>query len=336
MAEKKHRIEYIDLAKGFCIFLVVAVHVFKDCGILFPFNSLLTKIRMPLYYVLSGLFFKQYEGFDGFLKRKINKLFIPFAFFYLIFSIPYMTLKFHAQGTPLLTCLTDAFLGLYNRDFTNGKTWFLFSLFNTSILFYLIFIASQKIKSHTVTILILLSLIVGFCGLYLGYQRIWIPAYLDTSLSAVPLYCFGYLLNKHSNILRDSKWDKYLPIIIIGIIISLSFISGRCTFSNNHYSVRPLWLFPSCCLGALSIILLAKYIKRIPWFTYIGRYSIILLLFHEPIYINVIKLVKLTGASGYLLGIASFLITMVILTVIISPVIKYLPHVTAQKDVIKV
>lgn len=37
--------------------------------------------RMPLYYFLSGLFFKTYRGFFDFVLKKINKLLIPFAFF---------------------------------------------------------------------------------------------------------------------------------------------------------------------------------------------------------------------------------------------------------------
>ena len=72
------RIEYIDLAKGICIMLVVLLHVFGDMsGTVIKIMNL---FRMPLYFVLSGLFFKQYEGFYSFLKKKTNKLLIPFLF----------------------------------------------------------------------------------------------------------------------------------------------------------------------------------------------------------------------------------------------------------------
>lgn len=65
------RIEYIDLAKGICIMLVVLLHVFGDMsGTVIKIMNL---FRMPLYFVLSGLFFKQYEGFYSFLKKKTNK-----------------------------------------------------------------------------------------------------------------------------------------------------------------------------------------------------------------------------------------------------------------------
>lgn len=84
----KKRIQYIDLAKGFCIILVVAYHVNKAFHFKqFPlFWDTLSVFRMPLYFFLSGLFFKEYEGFFGFSLRKVNKLLIPFFFFHIVTS----------------------------------------------------------------------------------------------------------------------------------------------------------------------------------------------------------------------------------------------------------
>ena len=84
---KKNRIEFVDLAKGFCICLVVFSHCCSHYHLKTPIDLTCGAFRMPLYFFLSGLFFKTYEGFDGFLKRKINKLVIPFLFFYLIGSV---------------------------------------------------------------------------------------------------------------------------------------------------------------------------------------------------------------------------------------------------------
>ena len=54
----KPRVEWIDLAKGVCIVLVVITHVFLVSGVSFWLDSKMTSIRMPLYFILSGLFFK--------------------------------------------------------------------------------------------------------------------------------------------------------------------------------------------------------------------------------------------------------------------------------------
>ena len=69
------RIDFIDLAKGVCILLVVVGH----CGapIDIPGYEI---VRMPLYFILSGLFFKEYGGGELFYyqedKQNNNSLFV--------------------------------------------------------------------------------------------------------------------------------------------------------------------------------------------------------------------------------------------------------------------
>lgn len=72
----KQRIEFIDLAKGVCILLVVLLHCSYTKEV-----PALKAMRMPLYFILSGLFFKDYGGIVPFLHKKVNKLFVPFCFF---------------------------------------------------------------------------------------------------------------------------------------------------------------------------------------------------------------------------------------------------------------
>ena len=76
MVAENKRIAWIDLAKGFCILLVVINHVAIATQIGSSLELQAGSFKMPLYFILSGLFFKQYENFGGFLKRKTNKLFI--------------------------------------------------------------------------------------------------------------------------------------------------------------------------------------------------------------------------------------------------------------------
>lgn len=72
---------YLDLAKGVCILLVVLFH-FNDFR---PIFLLLTQLRMPLYFFLSGVFFRTYNDSSTFLKKKINNLIIPLIFFDLMY-----------------------------------------------------------------------------------------------------------------------------------------------------------------------------------------------------------------------------------------------------------
>lgn len=86
MGGGKNRIQYVDLAKGFGIMVVVVYHIFYHLHNM-PAINVISIFMLPLFFFLSGLFFKEYDGFSEFLVKKINTLLIPFAFFYLITSI---------------------------------------------------------------------------------------------------------------------------------------------------------------------------------------------------------------------------------------------------------
>lgn len=79
MEQTTKRIEFIDLAKGVCILMVVMGH--SGFPIDIPGWEI---VRMPLYFILSGLFFKDYGSFMNILVQKTNKILIPFLFFYLL------------------------------------------------------------------------------------------------------------------------------------------------------------------------------------------------------------------------------------------------------------
>lgn len=72
----KKRIEWIDSAKGVCICLVVLHHILASYGLYSKgvvsshIYYSLQSFRIPLYFVLSGLFFKSYGGILLFIIKK--------------------------------------------------------------------------------------------------------------------------------------------------------------------------------------------------------------------------------------------------------------------------
>ena len=79
MADRKqaNRIQWVDLAKGICMILVVWIHVrihYRSFHFVkFNWVALVCYyFRMPLYFFLSGLFFKTYDSYRTFLGDKIQ------------------------------------------------------------------------------------------------------------------------------------------------------------------------------------------------------------------------------------------------------------------------
>lgn len=331
----RNRIEWIDLAKGFCIALVVFTHVTGWVGVDFLFSDQAGAFRMPLYFILSGLFFKQYEGFMGFLKRKTNKLLIPFLFFFFVTVVlPYWVMTpdlKHLYAYPLKYLYRERVVML------NEPIWFLLCLFEVNILFYLVQGFAGVVSSkHKTPLVVAISLVLGIMGLLFGINHIDIPFYIDTAMSVLPFFAFGWWLFRHTDFMSAPvrlKWD--LPIVI-GCVFVLCFLAVPVKWSLNEISQDAAWVVYLCGIaGTMLVLIVSKVLKRLPAVSYWGRYSIMILCVHYPV---LIVLSKLLGRyiSGLPLFIAVFVITMFLCHLFIPLMLRFLPHVTAQKDVIKV
>lgn len=336
------RIEYIDLAKGFCIILVVLYHILQHLRVQSEYVYLLSTFRMPLYFFLSGLFFKEYEGFLGFLFRKINKLLIPFCFFYIITSFLYPNIL-------LFFGITDPHTGslgiqglwafILEGKTTNGPLWFLWCLFIVNILFYLCVTIVKKICVSEVGQTILLTVFcfaIGIANSVFIASHINILGYVDTAMATLPFFCVGYLFNKFTDILRPNAWDKYLPILII-ICFALTFIfGGRCSYMHNRYWINPIAQYLCGITGTLFVIFSAKIIRHLPFISYWGRYSIMILVTHILILQVLSPLLRKAHLPIPVTAVVLLGIVMFSYQLLIPLMKKYLPHVTAQKDVIKI
>lgn len=321
------RIEWIDLAKGFCIILVVIYHVCKMLDVTYPLWVQAGAFRMPLYFILSGLFFKQYEGFMGFLKRKINKLLIPFLFFLIITSaLPYAVLT-----------RQSSFHVLYaEREVVyNLPIWFLLCLFEINILFYLIqWVVKSILEKGQTAVVIVVSFALGLLGMYLGLREIRLPLYLDTAMSALPFFAFGWWLNRKTNFLKiPSKRIDVLIIVLCAAIIGIFAVP--LSWLYNLFTPQAMWVAYLCGIsGTIMVLLIAKFIKRLPLVSFWGRYSIIILCIHFPI-ATVISGLLSRVLSGTPLLLATLFLTLCLCHFLIPVLKKYLPYFTAQKDLIK-
>lgn len=332
MTESRKRIEWIDLAKGFCILFVVFDHAFNALGDGdYPLRLQMGAFRMPLYFILSGLFFKQYENLWGFLKRKVNKLLIPFLFFLIFTSIlPFYIAHHYVQWKMLI------FRGIIVY---NNPIWFLLCLFIDNVLFYLVQMFSEWLSPKYKTALVLIiSVCLGYVGMWLGISGIKLLLYVDSALSALPFFAFGWWLFRHSSFLSSPfRLNRDLPVIIIAALF-VGLFSVPVTWVKNSFGYNALLaVYPCGIIGTMLILLVSKGLKRLPLVSLWGRYSIIILCTHYLFVMSFIKFFSSHGLfSRMVQSFVTFSLTVLICHFLIPFARRYLPHVTAQKDVIKV
>ena len=312
---QSRRIDFVDLTKGVCIILVVIAHVggaFEQLDT----NSMLSCFRMPLYFFISGVFFKSYEGLFGFILRKINKLIIPFLFFYLsAFLMKYIVWKIAPGVFQLPVSWNELLVVFHGHDLIkfNPPIWFLLALFNCNILFYLIHFLREK---H-LPIMFAVTLLIGCTGFYLGKLQI-----------ELPLYNF-FLYPSH-------RFDKLIPVFILLALVVMYFTATTLGMRTNNYAGNIFQVYIAAFAGIFMIMLLCKKVKEIKVISYLGRYSIITLSIHGPILHFLGPLVSRYIHNSWAQASVLLLITLSICILLTPVFLKVIPQMVAQKDLLKV
>ena len=332
------RIEFVDLAKGICISLVVLLHVLGDLsGAVIHVMNL---FRMPLYFVLSGLFFKTYDGLMPFIKKKVNKLLMPFffTFFFVILPTTFLLIRLEDKTISLydLLWIEDGKLNLG----IDGAIWFLLCLFAVNIYFYLIFLLTKR----NIVGISILSLACGVIGYIMSRSGIHFPMWMDSALTAMPFFLTGYLLRCYSQVLYGSLSKKDIMLTIVSLLLLISVFlydewQGRSViaFGDNTFDIPLGSIYIGGIAGTYFVLMVAKFLRYLPLVSYIGRYSIVVLLTHLLFLFIIRNILYQLGMTqnGIELNLIVFVIIMLLSVPTISFCIKYLPYCFAQKDLWK-
>lgn len=339
---ERQRIDYIDLAKGICILVVVFVHFGSSFRTTYIFTMILSFL-LPLYFFLSALFFSKYAGFINFTLRKINKLLIPFLFFLLI-SVLFYCIRWAITGhyDRVLQYPYNFVMSLRADDvYNNTPLWFFISLFWTSLIFYIIFVLCEKIEKKRAknVVMAILCFTIGIAGYELSIHKINLPLWIDTSMFATPFFYTGYFLKKETDFLVPNKFDKYIPffLVVLGLIVYFLADNKVMMMKNEGYG-NYISSYVSAISGTLFVLLLSKLVKEVSVISYLGRNSGIVLGTHWLIMWTLRAGVSLISDNNntWLLTFILYFLVVVCLFPVIKFLLKFFPKLVGQKDLIKV
>ena len=331
----RQRIAYIDFMKCLCIMLIVMYHIDHDFfNYLAPnLNNALQAFRLPMYYFISGIFFKLYEGFADFTRRKVNNILVPFVFF--------IVLNFVMKGVEALfrlmigadpievnpVILVEPF---YLRTWLwTTPLWFLLSLFWVNLLFYAI---QRWIRPLWALLLVSVALSIG--GYALASYKVQLPLMMDTSLVALPFFVLGWGINRIGAVL-PSRWDRWGVVALILVAFPIYRYSD---FLNLHYQILPSYwkLYVLPFLAILTLFWACKPLSRVPLMCHYGQYSLIILGTH-PLFFLPLRFLFIH--YGYEPGIALTLMVFALTMLLELPTIwvlrTYFPRFVAQQPFFK-
>jgi fucose 4-O-acetylase-like acetyltransferase len=288
------RVGYIDIAKGIGITLVVMGH--NDFSLISPFaHKLIYSFHMPMFFFMSGMFFKPDMPFLAFARRRFDRVLRPFLFTLLL--IYFMSVSF--SKVSILVATRRLLKALYgNGHYLDWvQLWFLPHLFAVSLFAYVFVHSIRKIRLSTVRWLILagiyaagllgISLLWPFEVSYLGkeFTIFGLPYSLDIVFVSGFFFVLGHELYKK---LHVSFFENIQTLLLSGItLIALIWYSPATIDFNTRKFDSPFLNTAEAILGIIFILAISKQLEKIGWlsslFRYIGQASLIILVFQVPI-----------------------------------------------------
>lgn len=281
----KKRVDYIDIAKGIGIFLVVFGHTFYGKGIV----NCIYSFHMPLFFFLSGIVFNEhkYNKAKDFFRDKTKTILLPYTVFFIVTYVFWLLVerKFRPEYNVSFEIPIIGFFYGTNYDkylSPNVILWFLTCLFVTEVfLFYILRIFKTKI-SRLITFVAF-----GVAGYLLPLVGITPPPPLSAGVAfmAVLFAGTGFLLKdiflvKMQNLNRI--YALFGALILFSVVYFVSTKNGKISMAFMGYN-NPILFLTTSFLGLFATLLLSYSINKNKIIQYFGVNTLILVGFSEPI-----------------------------------------------------
>lgn len=331
----KNRLEWLDIAKGIGILLVVLSHCLNIGEEAF---QLIFTFHMPMFFALSGYVFNENEPFNILVKKKAKTLLLPFALFFLLGLIVTLVIPEWKVGFTLSGLKQDLWLANPN-SVHNSSIWYLVCLFFVVLLFHVI----SKLPAWLQFLCLLICYAVGIQYskapfAFMGYGRL--PLNLDVLPVAVVFFALGYYAKVCNTIqiLTASIWREIIAGVASGI--GVYYIWKQNGYVNLHglsFGSAELYLLGGC-LGTLAIVGISSLISRVRgsvvkhvliWY---GRHSLTILGL-QSLLIR-LYIVVMSNVFGIQLGLYQFPIKHTVLSTILVAFVVC-PLVCILEDLLK-
>jgi uncharacterized membrane protein YcfT len=307
------RVDWVDMAKGFCIVFVVMMHstlgvqeAAGETGFMDYVVAFARPFRMPDFFLISGLFLARVIDRDWrtYLDRKV----VHFAYFYVIwftiqfaFKAPGMAGEHGASALP----------GLYLLGFVEpfGTLWFIYLL----PIFFVVTKATRRLPPA------LIWFVAGALEIA-TVQTGW--TVIDEFCERFVFFYTGYLFASYACAL--AKRAQAMPALGLVGLLAWGALNGVLVFSG--YAQLPIVSLLLGLLGAGAVVTLSALMAKVGanrgafgWLEYAGRNSIVIYLaFFLPMAITRTVLLK-TGLIADI-GLVSLIVTMV---AVVAPLIVH-------------
>lgn len=319
----KHRLQYIDIAKGIGIFLVVLGHVYRGNAV----QNWLYSFHMPLFFFISGWLYdgKNFfiDGYCVFIIKKARKFLLPYIVFLFVNFVYWAIVERNF------------------RAFDQGPLWFLpvLLIVECCAVFPIEWAKNHKNRTAFFFLILLFGLIcIG--GNFIAYDSS--ADWIVRCFNGIVWYYAGFSLKEYSKGWVESlSHHKYGGLYVLGFFllnVLSGSINGRVDMYMNRFNNVFLYVFAAFS-GIFFCIGIATMIEKNRILTYYGKYSLVIMCTHEPIKRAVIQIGSIlshipseTLRNNILIGLL-FAVIVLLIEVATVEILRILSKVTIGKKI---
>ena len=286
----KQRIVLYDNAKGIGIILLIFGHLFTYGNV--PF-SLIFAFHMPLFFVISGLFFTppHTENTKKWIAKIIVRYSIPFFFFTVLGGLA----SYILYGSMNLKIALYQFIMYIGMDeCTTASLWYLGVL----IMSLLLMLPLERYCSNTVRKVIVI------CGLiilsyYSANCNYTLPFRIKAVFTTTLFILVGYFLKDYVGRIKNVSWKCFLLALLVFIMTALS--NKTVNISIPVYNDYSFFLI-TASLGIVITLWVSgqRFLKNSRFLSFLGENSLIIFCTHKIWIVVFVKIINLLTNAQFM------------------------------------
>ncbi|HEY4345594.1 MAG TPA: acyltransferase family protein [Parvibaculum sp.] len=291
----KSRLDWVDTDKGLSIILVVARHTASGVALSLGkmplvfglISTLAAPYRMPLFFVVAGLFAASYMQRP--LREFIDKKLLHFAYFYFLWSAIQIGMKMSLPGGLHEVGIKDLLLSPIEPF---GVLWFIYAL-------PLFFVMMRLMRNVPKLLVVAVALIFYFARIDTGWT---VPdeAALRFIFFVGGVYCAPYVFQ-----IADWAHENALNAVLLGLVTLVSIGVVTLTPLIDMRAVELLAGIAGC-IGCVMLVSVATSKGLTGWLTYIGSRSLyVFVAFFLPMALTRVVMVKAGVTNGDLITLVA-------------------------------
>lgn len=319
------RYDYIDTLKGGAMIFVVLYH---SCFLTTFYAPTISFV--PLFFMVSGFLFKPDVSWRDLLLRNMRVLLLPYLVYNILCAAFYNSL--HAIGVNMpLKGFEYIFYTTHAENIPNVTTWYLLVLFFVVLAFKSVLSLFSVFKPWVrYCLIVIVLLLAGYIGYKLALANIYLPYLFDIFGLALLFFGMGYLFSLCIT-KSPSQHDRIGFLLIVPLMVVYILLRGYVSMAEGAYNL-PFWRLLLMIIALfVSQLYLCKYVGYVPFVTYLGRYSLIVLCTNMMV-IPIMMGISLRFFDYDQAVVASSVATLIVLRWVVIPFcIKFMPYVSGIK-----